>query len=436
MSKKLVNSSAFSILNNLVQLIVSLGSGMLIARSLGPEGKGEVFLVTQIFNLITVIFSFGFGPAIIYFIKNNVIPKARINTFILVYSLVLILVFTLSLIFFGDHISRLFSENLQFKLLVLTFVIAHLNIASSLIGNKQMAMENGVKRWSVITLISNFCYLIALVVFLLLFGLQIMGVVYALILGGVVKLLLLFYKTDDDLAEGYERINIVEVRKLAGFGFQIFLSNLFLTSVFRVDTFFLNKMVSLSELGLYSVSVNVGELLLLVPSAIGVALFPHLSGLEKEEQKEAMCLVGRISFVIGFIGIVGLAAIGYPFILVVFGRSFLPAFIPFLILLPGLMAMTLNYAYGNYFSAVGKPLIGAVIFLIGLVVNVALNLWLIPIFGISGAAISSSITYLVIITGFIMKVRQMHRIPLTEFVFPKLSDYFYIKNQVVKFLKR
>lgn len=434
MIKKLVNNSAFSILNNLVQLLVSLGSGIIIARSLGTEGKGEVFLITQIFNLIGVIFSFGFGPAIIFFLKNDTISKARLNSFILCYSVLLAFIFALSLLFFSSEISHLFSENFQFRLLVLTFIIAHLNIASSLVGYKQMANENGVKRWSVITLISNLCYVVTLLLFLLVFKMQVMGVIYALICGGVVKLLLLFYQPK--VQEGYELFLVGDVKKLAGFGFQIFLSNLFLTTVFRVDTFFLNKMVSLSQLGLYSVSVNVGELLLLIPSAIGVALFPHLSGLEKKEQKSAMCLVGRISFVIGLIGILGLAVIGYPFILIVFGRDFLPAFLPFLMLLPGLMAMTLNYAYSNYFSSIGKPMAGAYIFLVGLLINVLLNLWLIPIFGIAGAAISSSITYVVITMGFILKVRQMDNLPLTEFVFPKVSDYIYIKNQVNKFLKR
>lgn len=434
MIRKLVDNSAFSILNNLVQLLVSLGSGIIIARSLGTEGKGEVFLITQIFNLIGVIFSFGFGPAIIFFLKNDRIPKARLNSFVLCYSILLALIFALSLLFFGSEISHLFSENFQFRLLILTFIIAHLNIASSLVGYKQMANENGVKRWSVITLISNLCYVLVLLLFLLLFKMQVTGVIYALVFGGLVKLLLLFYQPK--VEGGYKLFLADDVKKLATFGFQIFLSNLFLTTVFRVDTFFLNKMVSLSQLGLYSVSVNVGELLLLIPSAIGVALFPHLSGLAREEQQQAMCLVGRISSLIGLIGIVGLGIIGYPFILIVFGRNFLSAFVPLLFLLPGLMAMTVNYSYSNYFSSIGKPMVGGIVFFIGLGFNVVLNLWLIPIFGISGAAISSSITYIVITTGFVLKIKQQDRLSIREFLFPKKSDFIYIKEKVMAFISK
>lgn len=433
--KELIKNSTFSILSNVLQLVVSLGSGIILARSLGTSGKGEAYLITQIFGFIQVIFSFGFGPAIIYFLKKKELSLKKVNFFILLHCSFLAVIFILAVIFFNNIINMLIGGDLSLKLMVLTFIIGYINILSGLLGYKILIHNNGIKYQSIAGLVSNGAYILLLVLTLLIFGLGVVGVAYSLIGSALVRLLLYVIKKENNLVT-FEKINLLEVNKLFKYGFYIFLTNFFLTSVFRIDTFFLNKMVSTAQLGLYSVSVNVSELLLLIPSSIGVALFPHLSGLDKKEQTDTMCLVGRVSFIIGFLGIFALAIIGYPFIWIVFGKDFLPAFVPFLFLLPGLMAMTVNYSYSNYFSSIGQPLVGAYIFLVGLIINVVLNLVLIPKLGISGAAISSSITYAFITIGFAIKIIKLDNLPLKEFMIPKLSDYSYVKKKITGFLKK
>ena len=424
MVKNFASNIAFAMFNNILQLAISLGSGVLISRNLGTIGKGETFLAIQIFNFVSVIFSFGFGPAILFFLKNKSIPRKRVNSFIIWYGLTLAFFFTFCLLFFWKTISLHITEN--FNLIIITVIIGYLNILHSLLGYKLMADESGVKRWSIISSMSNAIYLILLFFFI---QWKVMGVLYALLAGAISKLFILLFYTNKSDDEGYELFKTKDLKTLWIYGLKIFLSNLFLTSVFRVDTFFLSKLVKTSELGLYSVAVNVGELLLLLPSAIGVAFFPYLSGLSKQKQTESMCSAGRLCFLIGFFGIIGLSIFGYPFILIFFGKSFAKSYIPLLILLPGLMMMTINYSYTNYFSSIGKPLWVAYSFLVGLIVNVILNLWLIPIYGINGAALSSSITYTLITCIFIIKIKQLNMLSLKDFVFPKFSDFLYIKNQ-------
>jgi O-antigen/teichoic acid export membrane protein len=99
------------------------------------------------------------------------------------------------------------------------------------------------------------------------------------------------------------------------------------------------------------------------------------------------------------------------------------------------MAMTVNYSYSNYFSSIGKPLVGAYIFISGLIINIVLNLVLIPKIGISGAAISSSITYVCVTIGFAIKIIKLENLPIREFMIPKLSDYLYVKVKITDFLK-
>ena len=85
-SIKFVNNTTFSILNNIIQLIVSLGSGMIIARVLGPEGKGIFFLITQIVSIGVISLGLGFAPSILFFLKQKKLTKNEaitISVFIL-----------------------------------------------------------------------------------------------------------------------------------------------------------------------------------------------------------------------------------------------------------------------------------------------------------------------------------------------------------------
>ncbi len=429
MLRKLVSNSTFSLINNLLQLVLSLGSGMLIARFLGVKGKGEVYLITQVYTMLQIVFSIGLGSALLYFLKKEEINRQQSNAFIVVYCLLMTVFFAMLLFTFGSSIGFVFGGEIPYNFLVLSFLLALLNISSSFVGYAGMAEEEGVKWWSICTFLGNIFYLIMLVVFIIFIKLSTVGVIYALLISVLVKLALLAWPVHKDRFK-FERINGAQFKKIVLYGFQIFISNLFLTSVFRIDTFFLNKMSTVSQLGIYSVATSVGELLLLIPNAIGVALFPHLSGLKRADQRAAMCVVGRVCFIIGLLGILGLAVIGYPFIIIIFGKAFISAFPPFLMLLPGLFAMTLNYSYSNYFSSIGKPLIGAYAFSIGLFINIILNVVLIPNLGISGAAISSSTSYLAITIGFVVFIKREDNVSIIDFVIPQKSDFIYIIDKV------
>jgi O-antigen/teichoic acid export membrane protein len=196
-------------------------------------------------------------------------------------------------------------------------------------------------------------------------------------------------------------------------------------------------MLSVSELGIYSASVSVSELLLLVPSAIGLALFPHLISSEHEARVQAMCKIGRMSLILGVVGSIFLVVVAYPFIILVFGVKFSRAFVPTLLLLPGLVAMTLNYAYSNYLFSIGKPFVAAKIFAIGLISNIVLNWTLLKTYGINGAAFFSSLTYTLTTIGFILVILKNDKtLKLKDIIIPNNDDVKYILRKIPLILKR
>ena len=173
-----------------------------------------------------------------------------------------------------------------------------------------------------------------------------------------------------------------------------------------------------------------------MPSAVGIALFPYLSSLGKKDQILIMGKIARLSTFLSVLASLGIMVFAYPFILIVFGNEFIPSFTPTLFLLPGLVAMTLNFAYSNYLFSIGKPFMSAKIFLVGILVNIFFNILFLKAFGIIGAAIFSSVTYCIITIGFIITILKENKgIKFKEIIIPTKEDYNYIIIKLKNILK-
>ena len=432
---KIFQNSYFSILNNLISLVVSIFSGMIIAKTLGPEGKGTFFLVNQIISIGAIFFSLGIGPSILFNLKKKNLTKNESLTISILYSLFICGILTLLYIFFKEHFVIYFKNSITEQMLLIGFVLIIINIIMNFFGYILMDNETGVKKWSVISSLGNLIFLILLFFIVYNFSKGVTGALYALMFASLFKCLVLAKYIFVEKVS-FEVSSLYKVKKIIIYALGMFISNLFLTGVYRIDIFFINNMLSLKELGLYSASVNISELLLLIPSAIGVALFPYLSGLKNKEQTLTMAKIGRLSTILGVAGSLVLVLIAYPFILIVFGDKFIDSFVPALLLLPGLVAMTLNFAYSNYLNAIGKPFVASKIFALGIIVNVVLNLLFLESTGIKGAAIFSSITYCVITTGFIISIlKETKEIKFKDIIIPNKEDYDYITLKLKSLLK-
>ena len=194
---------------------------------------------------------------------------------------------------------------------------------------------------------------------------------------------------------GFEwRVHWPEAGASLRYGWQLAAQNLLVQLHERADIFLLAALgVAASEIGLYATAVSVVAPLRLVPGAIGIAVLPHLAGARDDDAARLTAAVVRAAGIFMLATTAALAVLGPPAIPLVFGAGYAPAVASFLLLLPGVAAVTVSRVLSRYFAAVNQlrgPLLlrGWV-----LALNVALNLWFIPRWGISGAASASLISY-------------------------------------------
>ncbi len=76
-----------------------------------------------------------------------------------------------------------------------------------------------------------------------------------------------------------------------------------------------------------------------------------------------------------------------------FGESFFESLSPFVNLLPGYLLFSVNILLAAYFAGINRLRINFIGSTICFLLVLLLDLWLIPLYGMAGAAIASSVAY-------------------------------------------
>ncbi len=162
--------------------------------------------------------------------------------------------------------------------------------------------------------------------------------------------------------------------------------------VIRSDILMVNYFLGTEATGIYSISANMADIFYMVPSSIGMILYPQVSAMMEGGWVYSR-QVAKGTAIIMCIFCILAALIIRPFIYFFYGPVFIGAADALLWLLPGIFALSVNMIFMNFMAARGMPLIVVISPFVALLVNVILNLYFIPHFGINGAAMTSSIAY-------------------------------------------
>jgi len=162
---------------------------------------------------------------------------------------------------------------------------------------------------------------------------------------------------------------------------------------FRADSFLINIILGVRETGIYSVTSGLAETLWYVPNALGTVMFSRAVDPKADAGRIASVLT-RTTLAVALATAIPTFILGPRLVRFVYGSQFTDAGVALRLILPGIVAYSVVAVLSRYITGRGKPGTGTLILIGGLVVNVAINLLLIPRYGIVGAAAASSISYL------------------------------------------
>jgi O-antigen/teichoic acid export membrane protein len=127
-----------------------------------------------------------------------------------------------------------------------------------------------------------------------------------------------------------------------------------------------------------------------------------------------------------------MALIGEWLIVTLFGVAYQPAYPALLALLPGLFGLC--YASILRLDLLGKDRPGSISLLVGLgaLLNLALNLLLIPTYGIVGAASASSVAYLAVTVALLVLYCRLSGVPAWQTLIILPSDLVPMRKMLLR----
>lgn len=176
-----------------------------------------------------------------------------------------------------------------------------------------------------------------------------------------------------------------------------------------VDTFMLVALSSASSVGLFSAAYRVIQMVNVIPFTLSVPLFPALSRLAAESSDKAFSLYTRAQKIFMLIGLpIGLWMIllGPQLIVLLFGEDYLSAGTTLSIMGLVVVFLFLNSLYVYLFSALGRQKLYMTGIAISVGINIVLDLLLIPVMDIQGAALATLCAELVLyLSGVVLLAR-------------------------------
>lgn len=393
---------------NAAILLLGVVSGVLAARLLGPEGRGELAAIVLWPTALWVVGSVGMPQTITFFSAREPERRGALLSAALVIAAVqsvvlLVAGYFLLPLLLGQHRA----EVLQLaRVFLLTIPLSLFSIY--LLNLLQGGMHLGAYNFSRIFL--AVWYALVLVV-LFLWQRPQLGEIVVLQLGGYAAGLLLNAALVHRLLRLQWRWDVSIFRPLLSYGVrtQVWAASYHLNQ--RLDQLVMSVWLAPEALGLYVAAVALANPLTIIPNAIGIVTLPAAAREGSARAPEVIRQSMRWVLVLLVAG----AAVSFllvPFLLpLFFGQAFAPAVTACRVLVVAMIPLGLSVVLYESLRALNRPLVPAFAELTGIAVTLILLYLLLPRYGYLGAALASLGAYsaaclvAVVYTRFLLGIR-------------------------------
>lgn len=177
------------------------------------------------------------------------------------------------------------------------------------------------------------------------------------------------------------------------FGVKSYAQTVVMHLLLRLDVWMVKYYLGAAEMAFYSLALHATELVLEIPQAIGLVLYPRLASLPAEEVHALTAQACRRMLAVTAPAALAMGMLGPLAVRLVYGRAYEPAGAPLPWAAVGVMAMSLFVILTRNFTSRNRQQVNSLVAVLALVTNVALNLTLIPRWGIRGAAMATAVSY-------------------------------------------
>jgi O-antigen/teichoic acid export membrane protein len=415
----LLRAGTITLASRIAVFFISLATNVVLARALGPGGRGLYALALILPSVLVLAANLGVGNALTYYVARRTYDL----TAIIGQAISLALMLGAGTFIFLVAFMRLFGAHVLPGVPDSLVLLAGVSLPLGLFFYYCLAVMQGTEDfWAF-----NGLYVInAVAVLVLLIGLvfvprSVMVAVLAWSLSWVPTAAVGLYwlsrrgrpnlRFDWQISKSLLRFGIV--------GYLSLLTNFF---NFRLGIFLVNIFRNAAQVGLYTVAVSLAETIFYVSTSAATVLAPRVAASDVGEGDVATGRVSRMVLVISLGAAVALGVTAPVLIRILFGPSFEPSVVAVWLLLPGIVTFSVARVLSSYLLGRNKQHIDFMAALAGLVLTVALDLALIPRYGFAGAAAASSFAYTATLLVNLRWVVRNSTLSVGDLLLPRIDD--------------
>ncbi len=417
--------------SNVLMIGLGLGTSIITARFIGPEGNGMIAALLVYPSLFMSIGSLGIRQSTTYFLGKGIYSELHIKQAI-TQIWMLTTIFSLIVSFV---LMRYFSETGGNLLLV---TLALLPIPFSLFNTYNSGIflgKNDIKSFNKINWIPSLIAFLGTLIFVVWIRFDVAGALIAGIGGPLFIAVILLFRNKfiQDFSLNY---NWKIIKSMLSQGIVYAISLLVINLNYKADIIILDKLSTPFEMGIYSKGSAITQYLWQIPMLFSTIVFAR-SAVSKDNRLFSYKVIQllRVSFFFILIASSILILFSRFIIIGMYGEDFRGSISVLNYLVPGVVVLTIFKVMNVDLAGKGKPWVSMKAMIPALVINIILNFLWIPQDGSNGAALASTISYTLAGVLFLFFYSKEAEIPVKEILTYKKTDFDPLIN-ILKKLKK
>jgi len=390
----LLKNTFYSSLNSFLRFLSNALLYVILARALGVEEFGRFTFALSFTGIFLTFIDYGFNLLIVKEVSQK--PKGLMKWMRSIISAKILLCTLFTVIIFVTL--RALNYPSETQIIVGILWLSAIFYSFGFFFNNVFRGLNQFQYETYPTILLNATQFFVVTIFLLLrFKTPLVAIAYLLarILYLVHSTYLLFSKVSK-VPLSYNLSESIKILKIAfPYGIHAILATLYL----QLDTVLLSYLKGNIEVGHYQAAMRIFTAIMVIYDVIGSAFFPVISAFIKNDKAKFnryALLLNKIAIYAGSVFGVGAFLFSQPIISILYGKQYINSILVMRILAGVIFLRFLGAGYALFITAAEGQKFRAMGVSLSLIVNVILNVFLIPKFGAIGAAIASLITHIVL----------------------------------------
>ena len=358
---------------------------MYFAHTVGAAILGAYFLFTAYNGIFGMVTDGGFGGAAVKRISEGEEPDAYFSAYFVLRMMFTTIIVLFLLIFRSYFVDLNTSGMFVWLLLALIVSVFAGPISSGVSGTGKMGIRTTCAG------IGNISRIIIQVIAVYI-GYEAAGLAGGAVIGVLIAAVIEIRFFD----LRFVRFKWHHIKSLSVFSFWIFLTSGGMLVFSQADTVLIGYFMDNAYVGVYRIALQFTMVATFTTYAIRHTLFPRVSRWGKSDEmslvEESLARAISYSLILAVPVFMGGVLLGDRLLYFFYGAEFAKGYLTLMILLAVQVVNVFQYFFTMYLNALDYPKESFKITAVGVVANIVLNMILIPVMGISGAAIATLAT--------------------------------------------